>query len=50
VALFRVLAWGGWQSMADEEVRNQNFREHIKKSPAQKKLAINISPYFFVHH
>jgi hypothetical protein len=26
------LAWGGWQSMEDEEVRNQNFREHIKTS------------------
>jgi hypothetical protein len=27
------LAWGLWQSMADEEVRNRIFCEHIKASP-----------------
>jgi hypothetical protein len=24
--------WGDWQAVAGEEVRNQNFHEHIKTS------------------
>jgi hypothetical protein len=39
------LAWGGWQTMADVEVRNQNFRKN-NKHHLKTMLAINISPYF----
>jgi hypothetical protein len=36
--------------VAGEEVRNQNFREHIKTYQLKIIDAIDISPYFFIRH
>jgi hypothetical protein len=45
-----VVGWvgrlGGWQTMADEEVRDQNFREQIKTSPPKQACHQNLTFFF----